>query len=346
MAGECVIERTRSGYATLDRAEPRTETAWPLHRSWKSRFERRGPNRRASVLSCLPDYLSFFGRVEVVQPQLAGGFLVELAVQLAAVRAPVVLAHETLVPDRVAHDAGLLDQDLLFQAVDHLLPAADLDLVVEHDQAVRVGLAPDHRHLSSSFIFGVDDRPRLGRLPPRAANKAQLGPEPLGRFALSLVVLCLRLLERAPHAQQVVAKAVIGRKQLWLLFRRADQLLEGMFERGLNSLLAVRDVRLPRLVFGEPHALVEHDLEVEPVIAELRDEHALDQVGQAMLFQQRRSHLPARVGPTLPAHDVVNPVVEDRDRVLEGCRRGPDAGRPGPLARPDLVVEGDNLLFV
>src|SRR3981081_1949253 len=100
------------------------------------------------MLSGLPDYLSFFWRIEVVQPQLSPGFFVERAVQLAAVRAPVVLAHETLVPDGVADDAGLLDQDLLLQAVDHLLPAADLELVVEHDQAVRVWLAPDHSHLS------------------------------------------------------------------------------------------------------------------------------------------------------------------------------------------------------
>src|SRR3979411_1274830 len=98
------------------------------------------------MLRGLPDYLSFVGRFEVVQPQLAARFLVELAMQLAAVGAPVVLADKTLVPDGVADDAGLLDQDLLLQAVDHLLPAADLDLVVEHDQAVRVRLAPHPRH--------------------------------------------------------------------------------------------------------------------------------------------------------------------------------------------------------
>src|ERR1700682_6709233 len=102
------------------------------------------------MLRGLPDYLSFFGRCEVVQPQLAPGFFVELAVKVAAVRAPVVLAHKALVPDGVADDAGLLDKDFLLQAVDDLLPAADLELVVEHYQAVRVRLAPDHRPLSAA----------------------------------------------------------------------------------------------------------------------------------------------------------------------------------------------------
>src|ERR1700687_667162 len=143
--------------------------------------------RRCSAV--LPDYLSFFGRVEVVQPQLAPGFFVELAVQLAAVRAPVVLAHEALVPDGVADDAGLLDKDFLLQAVDDLLPTTDLELVVEHDQAVRVRLAPDHRHLSAALVLRVDDRPCLRCLSSGAPKQAQLGPAPVGRFALRLVVL-------------------------------------------------------------------------------------------------------------------------------------------------------------
>src|ERR1700682_1272639 len=113
------------------------------------------------MLSGLPDYLSFFGRVEVVQPPLAPGFFVELAVQLATVRAPVVLAHETLVPDGVADDAGLLDKDLLLQAVDDLLPTTDLELVVEHDQAVRVRLPPDQRHTSPALVLRGAGRPCL-----------------------------------------------------------------------------------------------------------------------------------------------------------------------------------------
>ncbi len=119
-----------------------------------------------------------------------------------------------------------------------------------------------------------------------------------------------------------------------------------MLERGLDALLAIRKVRRPALVLRQPHALVEHDLEVQPVIAELRDEHALDQVGEAVLLQQGRGDLAAGVGPALPAHHVVDPVVEHRDRVLKGGGGGPDAGRPGLLAGPNLVVEGDHGLFV
>ncbi len=159
-------------------------------------------------------------------------------------------------------------------------------------------------------------------------------------------MLGLRFLERAPHAQQVIAEPVVRRQQLRLLLRRAHQLFEGVLESGLDSLLPVRQVGGPALILRQPHALVEHDLEVEPVVAELRHEDALHQVGQAVLLQQRRRHLAAGVRPALPTHDVVDPVVEDRDRVLERRGRAPDVSRPRPLARADLVVEGDNLFFV
>src|SRR5258708_38433940 len=102
----------------------------------------RGTRRRRPPGSAL------FRWLQVVEPQLVPGVLVELAVQLAAVRAAVVLAHETLVPDRVADDAWLLDQDLLLQAVDHLLPSAGLDVVVQHHEAIRMRFAPDHGHLA------------------------------------------------------------------------------------------------------------------------------------------------------------------------------------------------------
>src|SRR5438876_11130722 len=90
----------------------------------------------------------------------------------------------------------------------------------------------------------------------------------------------------APHAQKVVAEPVISRQQLGLLLRRADELLEGVLERSLDALLAVGHVGRPRLVLGQPHALVQDDLEVEPVIAELGHENGLDQVGQAVLLEQ------------------------------------------------------------
>src|SRR5450759_5383816 len=77
-----------------------------------------------------------FGRLQVVEAELGTRVLVELTVQLAAVRAAVVLPHETLVPDRVADDPGLLDEDLLLEPVDDLLPPAGLDVVVEDDEAV------------------------------------------------------------------------------------------------------------------------------------------------------------------------------------------------------------------
>src|ERR1051326_7269449 len=73
-----------------------------------------------------------------VQAELLAGVVVELAVQLAAVRAAVELAHEPLLPHRVADHPRLLDQDLLLQAPDHLLPCAPLagQLLVQDDQAV------------------------------------------------------------------------------------------------------------------------------------------------------------------------------------------------------------------
>src|SRR2546430_12547505 len=49
-----------------------------------------------------------------------------------------------------------------------------------------------------------------------------------------------------------------------------------MLERGFDPLLAVGYIRRPAFVFGEPHALVEHNLEVQPVIAELGHENRLD----------------------------------------------------------------------
>jgi hypothetical protein len=119
-----------------------------------------------------------------------------------------------------------------------------------------------------------------------------------------------------------------------------------VLERRLDPLLAVGHVGRPGLVLRQPHALVQDDLEIEPVVAELGDEHALDQVGQAVLLEHCRRHLAARLGPALPAHYVVDPVVEDRDRVLQGRRRRPYASRPRPLPGPHLVVEGDDLLFV
>src|SRR5256885_13663784 len=131
--------------------------------------------------------------------------------QLTAVGASVVLADEPLVPDGVADHAGFLDEDLLLEPVYDLLPAARLDVLVEHNHAIGMRLAPDHDHLAAAFVVGIDAGPRLGRLAPAAADQAQLRPETFSRLALGLVVLGLRLLERAPHAQQVVAKEIIGR---------------------------------------------------------------------------------------------------------------------------------------
>ena len=91
-----------------------------------------------------------------------------------------------------------------------------------------------------------------------------------------------------------------------------------MLESGLDALLPVDQVDRPVDVLAQPHALVEHDLEVEPVLPELGDQHVLDDVGQPVLLEEDRVDARARLGPALPAHDVVDPVVEDRHRVLEG----------------------------
>src|SRR5436190_18316549 len=190
-------------------------------------------------------YLSLFGRFELVEPEVVAVVLVELAVQLAAVGTPVVLADEPLVPHRVADDAGLFDEDLLLEPVDHLLPTAGLDVIVEDDHAVRMWLAPDHHDLTPALVVRVDDRPRLSALAAVAAHQPQLRPELLRGLALRLVVLGLRLLESAPHAQQVVAEAVVGGKELRLLLGRTDQPLESVLEGRLDSFLAVGDVRRP-----------------------------------------------------------------------------------------------------
>src|SRR5713226_10521172 len=97
--------------------------------------------------------------LQVVQAELAARVFVELAVQLSAVGASVVLADKPLMPHGIAHDPGLLDQDLLLQAVDYLLPSARLDVIVQHDNAVRMWLAPHHSHLAAPLVVGVDDRP-------------------------------------------------------------------------------------------------------------------------------------------------------------------------------------------
>jgi hypothetical protein len=132
--------------------------------------------------------------------------------------------------------------------VDHLLPASRLEVVVEDDQAVGVGLAPDHCDLAAPLVLDVDDRPGFRSLAARAPDESELRPESFSRFALGLVVLCLRLLESAPHAQQVIAKPVVGGQQLGLLLGRADQLLEGVLERSLHALLPVGHVSRPGLV--------------------------------------------------------------------------------------------------
>src|SRR5215470_2030977 len=180
--------------------------------------------------------LALLGWLQVVEPESVAGVLVELAVQLAAVRASVVLAHETRVPHGVADHTRLLDQDLLLEPVDDLLPTACLDLVVEDDDAVGMRLAPDHDHLAAALVVRVDDRPRLRGLAAAAAHETQLRPEPIRRLALGLVVLGLRLLERAPHPEEVIAEPVVGRQQLRLLLGRADELLERVLERGLEAL--------------------------------------------------------------------------------------------------------------
>src|SRR5438270_13245169 len=109
-------------------------------------------------------------------------------------------------------------------------------------------LAPHHDDLAAALVVAVDDRPCLGRLAAARADETKRRPEALGRLALRLVVLGLGLLESAPHSKEVVAEAVICREQLRLLLRRADQLLEGVLEGGLDALLAVGDVGRPALV--------------------------------------------------------------------------------------------------
>src|SRR5438105_87248 len=121
--------------------------------------------------------LALVGRLQVVEAQLVARVLVELAVQLTAIGAAVELADESFVPHRVADDTGLFDQDLLLQLVDDLLPAARLDVVIEHHQAVRMWLAPDHRDLSATLVLCVDYRPRLRGLATSAADEPKLGPE-------------------------------------------------------------------------------------------------------------------------------------------------------------------------
>src|ERR1700694_6314892 len=136
--------------------------------------------------------------MEVVRAELLAGILVELAVQLAAVGAAVVLADKAFVPHGIAHDSRLLDQDLLLETVDHLLPAACLDGVVEDDKTVRMRLAPDHVDLAAPLVVDVADRPRFRAGPARAAHQPQRSPEAFGRLPLRLVVLGLGLLERTP----------------------------------------------------------------------------------------------------------------------------------------------------
>ena len=58
-----------------------------------------------SSLPCEARDLALLGRLQVIKPQAVAGVFVELAVQLAAVRAAVVLADETFVPHRIA-DVG------------------------------------------------------------------------------------------------------------------------------------------------------------------------------------------------------------------------------------------------
>src|SRR2546427_12499811 len=112
--------------------------------------------------------LAFFGRLQVVEPQPVAGLFVELAVQLPAVRAPVVLADKTLGPHRVADDAGFLDQDLLLEAVAHLLPSARLDFVVERGHAAGMRVAPQPGDLAPTLPLSVVDGLCLRRLPARA----------------------------------------------------------------------------------------------------------------------------------------------------------------------------------
>ena len=56
-------------------------------------------------------------------------------------------------------------------AIDDLLPGARLDVVVQHDHAVRMRFAPDHHHLAPPLVVGVDDRPRLGGMSAARTDK-------------------------------------------------------------------------------------------------------------------------------------------------------------------------------
>src|SRR5207237_9066493 len=208
------------------RDEASARTGSPLH------LLERGWGRGASVLL-----------VVEVEPEVVGGVLVVLAVQLSAVGAAVELAHESFLPHRVVDDSRLLQQDLLLEPPDHLLPAAPLarQLLVEDDQAVGVGVAPDHGDLAESLLLVVDDRPLLRAGRPRQPDQPQPLPEALRRLSLGLVVLGLRFLEGAPHPHQVVPEAVVGGQQPRVVLGRAQDLLEGVLECLLHSLLAVAE---------------------------------------------------------------------------------------------------------
>jgi len=124
----------------------------------------------------------------VVQSKLGAGILVELAVQLAAVGAPVVLTHEALMPDGVADDTGLFHQDLLLEPVDHLLPTPVSIVVVEHHQAVGIG-SPQTIAPRRPLVVCVDDGPGFSRLRARAADKSQVSQKRSADSRLRLVVL-------------------------------------------------------------------------------------------------------------------------------------------------------------
>ena len=209
-----------------------------------------------------------------------------------------------------------------------------------------MGVPPDHGDLTEALLLVVHDRPLLRSRRTGQPDQAEALPEALGGLALGLVVLGLGLLERTPHPHQVVPEAVIGGEQPRIVLGRPQDLLERVLEGFLDPLLPVGQVGGPGVVLGQAHGLVQDDLEVQPVVAELRNEHALHDVRQPVLLEQGRRDPRASLGPALPAHDVVHPVVEDGDRVLERGRGRPDAGGPGAASSPHLVVQGDHLLVV
>ncbi len=88
--------------------------------------------------------------------------------------------------------------------------AGGAQLLVEDDQAVGMGVAPEHRDLADALLLGVDDGPALGRAAARRAHQAEPAPDAVGGLPLGLVVLGLRLLVGAPHAEQVVAEVVVA----------------------------------------------------------------------------------------------------------------------------------------